>query len=160
MRRRQCAGPWRDLRGRLCEEFALGRVLPLTALRTAAPLHQPPRGAVSSSSDRLHRIAIAMSRPDLRRLRRARDAAAANAAGDPLELQTLLQHTYRQLEHAYHCSPEYERMVELYPVLAQAIANCRQTDLVGHAAPADQPKPRLTSCRGRSGGSRRKPPSQ
>ena len=52
------------------------------------------------------------------------------------QLQNLLEQTYRQLEHAYHCSPEYGRMVERYPELARAIARCRHTDLVGDPAPA------------------------
>jgi hypothetical protein len=48
------------------------------------------------------------------------------------ELQTLLHQTYRQLEHAYHCSPEYHRMVQRYPALARAIAQCRSSDLIGN----------------------------
>jgi hypothetical protein len=50
------------------------------------------------------------------------------------QLQDLLQQTYRQLEHAYHCSPEYGRMVERYPTLARAIDQCRSSDLVGDPA--------------------------
>jgi len=64
---------------------------------------------------------------------RARRAQAAAEEHDE-QLQSLLHQTYRQLEHAYHCSPEYGRMVERYPVLARAIARCRQPDLVGEPA--------------------------
>ena len=53
---------------------------------------------------------------------------------DDRRLQSLLNDTYRQLEHAYRCSPEYGRMVELYPVLARSIAQCRQAELQGEPA--------------------------
>jgi hypothetical protein len=74
---------------------------------------------------------------------RARLAQAAAEEHDE-QLQSLLHQTYRQLEHAYHCSPEYGRMVERYPVLARAIARCRQPDLVGDpvAPSATAPRPR------------------
>lgn len=78
----------------------------------------------------------------------ARRARAAAEDHDQ-QLQQLLQQTYRQLEHAYHCSPEYGRMVERYPTLARAIAQCRHSDLVG-----DPPRrrPVSTLCWQRSHG--------
>ena len=72
------------------------------------------------------------------RSNRARSAAHDH---DPL-LTTLLHDTYRQLEHAYHCSPEYGRMVERYPVLARAIAQCRQAERQGEPElVGDPPRP-------------------
>ncbi|MFM7312666.1 MAG: hypothetical protein ACKO0M_05790 [Cyanobium sp.] len=59
------------------------------------------------------------------------------------QLEILLQDTYRQLEHAYHCSPEYGRMVELYPVLARSIAQCRQAELQGEPTLVGDPPPAL-----------------
>ena len=100
-----------------------------------------------------------MPRDDLRRIRRARSTPSDSNADHTLELQSLLQQTYRQLEHAYHCSPEYGRMVERYPVLARAIASCHQQELVGDPAPCLRLGARLISGRDRSGGSRRTPPS-
>lgn len=76
-----------------------------------------------------------MTRDDRKRSRLVRQAARQH----DLELQTLLHQTYRQLEHAYHCSPEYGRMVQRYPTLARAIAQCRPGDLVGDPAPAPPP---------------------
>ena len=71
-----------------------------------------------------------MSREDPLRSRLVREAAIQHDE----ELHLLLQHTYRQLEHAYHCSPEYGQMVRRYPTLARAIAHCRSADLVGGPA--------------------------
>ncbi|MFM7652218.1 MAG: hypothetical protein ACKO5M_04720 [Vulcanococcus sp.] len=78
-----------------------------------------------------------MTSTDPRRARRR------GPADDPdQQLQTLLTETYRQLEHAYHCSPEYGRMVERYPVLARTISLCRQAELQGEPAlVADPPRP-------------------
>ena len=76
-----------------------------------------------------------MAHDDPLRSRRVRQAALQHDE----ELQQLLQQTYRQLEHAYHCSPEYDQMVQRYPTLARAIAQCRTADLVGDPLP---PAPR------------------
>ena len=83
----------------------------------------------------------AMTSDDILRALRLRAAAEDHDQ----ELQSLLHQTYRQLEHAYHCSPEYGRMVERYPVLAQAIARCRYADLVGD--PPEAPAAGSQSCR-------------
>ena len=81
---------------------------------------------------------FAMSKTDPQRAGRIRAAAADHDR----QLQTLLHDTYRQLEHAYHCSPEYGRMVELYPALARAIAQCRQAERLGEPAlVGDPPRP-------------------
>ena len=100
-----------------------------------------------------------MAHDNRRRIRRARFTPRNPHAEHTLALQDLLQQTYRQLEHAYHCSPEYGRMVERYPVLARAIASCRQQELVGDPIPPDRLRGRLISGRDRSVGSPRKPPS-
>ena len=74
-----------------------------------------------------------MSSTDPHRAGRTRLASCKRATtdDDDQQLQALLHDRYRQLEHAYHCSEEYSRMVERYPELAQAIALCRQAELQG-----------------------------
>ena len=82
-----------------------------------------------------------MSSTDPHRVGRTRRASRARVAVHEYDqqLQTLLHDTYRQLEHAYHCSPEYGRMVERYPVLARAIAQCRQAELQGEPSLVGDP---------------------
>lgn len=72
-----------------------------------------------------------MTHDDRLRSRLVRQAARQHDQ----QLQTLLHQTYRELEHAYHSSPEYGRMVQRYPALARAIAQCRSSDLVGDPPP-------------------------
>ena len=79
-----------------------------------------------------------MSSTDPHRAGRTRRARVAAEEYDQ-QLQSLLHDTYRQLEHAYRCSPEYGRMVERYPVLALAIAQCRQAELQGEPSLVGDP---------------------